>query len=123
MKLRIHEESVRVRLTQSEVARLAAGQSVEQTTTFAPSTQLVSAVRTASGVANVHATFEDGCITLWIPATRAREWALSEEVGIYATADTGDGRVLSLLIEKDFQCLHPKRGETEDDAFPNPNAR
>jgi hypothetical protein len=42
-----------------------------------------------------------------------------DQVSIEASQPAGAGCVLSLLIEKDFECLH-SRAEGDSDAFPNP---
>jgi len=48
----------------------------------------------------------------------AQEWASSECISLSFNPEGGP----SLLIEKDFQCLHPEERNPADDAdaFPNP---
>jgi hypothetical protein len=53
----------------------------------------------------------------------ARRWAEGAEVSLEGSVAGAGGRgAVSVLIEKDFQCLH---GSPEDqaDCFPNPRAR
>jgi len=119
MKVRIHANSIRVRLTQSEVRRIAGGSSVEQTTAFSPLAKLCSRVESSPQVQKPIATFENHCLTLRLPSIEVRRWAESEEVGIEAEQPIEDGTSLHLLVEKDFECLHP-RGEEIADAFPRP---
>jgi hypothetical protein len=119
MKVRIQANSIRVRLTQSEVRRIAGGSSVEQTTTFSPLAKLCSRVESSSQVEKPIATFENQYLTLSLPSNEARHWAESEEVGIETDQPVGDGTSLRIIIEKDFECLHP-RGEEIADAFPRP---
>jgi hypothetical protein len=119
MKIRIHANSVRVRLTQSEVRRLAGGNSVEQITAFSPLAKLCSRVESSSHVQKPMATYENHCLTLRLPSIEVRRWAESEEVGIEAEQPAEEGASLHLLVEKDFECLHGREGEIAD-AFPRP---
>jgi hypothetical protein len=119
MKVRIQGNSIRVRLTQSEVDRLASGGSVEQTTSFSPLAKLCSRVESVSKLQKPSATFESQCITLRLPSIEARQWAESDQVGIEAEQPIGDGTSLRMIVEKDFECIHPRR-EGTDDAFPRP---
>jgi len=118
MKLRIRGNMVRVRLTQSEVARLAEGGRVEQTTTFSPASKLVSSVET-SGAKQSIAKFDGANLAVILPFAQVRRWATSDDVGIDETQSVGGGQFLRLLIEKDFECMH-SRAEQDTDAFPNP---
>lgn len=117
MKLRIRDDSVRLRLTRTEVDAFAAEGRVESRVRFAEKTFVYALVHDAS-VARVAARFEGDAITVYIPTSAARAWASSETVGIEAA----DG-ALRLLVEKDFACLKPREGEDDGDAFPHPAGR
>jgi hypothetical protein len=118
MKMRIRGNSVRIRLTRTEVAALGAGQSVSQVTAFSPTACLVSSVTVSGEVAAPAATFVDGHVRIVLPLQQARRWAESEEVSISATQPVGEDPPLTLLVEKDFVCLHHPSESV--DAFPNP---
>jgi hypothetical protein len=115
MKLRLHAGSLRLRLSQSEVARLGETGKVEDSVEFAPGSELLYAIETGVGPA-VAATFDNRNIRVTVPMPIAKEWIESDQTGIEGSTAT-----LRLLIEKDFQCLHrePQPGE---DSFPNPLA-
>jgi len=115
MKLRFHNQSLRLRLSQSEVARLVETGAVRETLPF-PGGQTLEYSLETGPVSAIAASFEDGRITVKLPATEARGWAESDRVGI----ETADGP-LRLYIEKDFQCLHGPEKDNAD-AFPNPSA-
>jgi hypothetical protein len=115
MKLRFHSNSLRLRLSQSEVARLAGGDSVEETVTFAPGKTLIYSIESGSGE-EIAASFEDGRIRVTLPRARAKQWVLSDEAGI-----EGSSGPLRVLVEKDFQCIH-RASEEDVDSFPNPLA-
>jgi hypothetical protein len=113
MKLRISENSVRLRLKPSEVAQLAATGVVEDRVEFAPDAVLVYSLRASPKSAVPTASYTDGKLEVRIPLTMARQWAASREVAISAQQD-----VLSILIEKDFRCAHQEPGDA--DVYPNP---
>ena len=120
MKLRIQGNRIRVRLTQSEVARIGDGQRVEQTTRLSPTVSFTSAVQSSPTTTTTLVTFIDNTLVIWLPIDVARAWATGDEVGVSATVDVGDGQSLAILVEKDFQCLHGD--ERTKDAYPNPRA-
>jgi hypothetical protein len=121
MKLRIKDDTLRLRLTQSEVARLSEGEGVHSHTRFPDDFMLGYAVEPGSGK-EITATLIDSAITVRVPAATARDWALSDQVSLTAEQPVGGG-VLDVLIEKDFECLDPRPGESDSDAYPNPKAR
>jgi hypothetical protein len=114
MKLRLHAGSLRLRLSQSEVARLHDTGKVEEAIEFAPGSQFHYTLETGS--TEIEATLEQTRIFVKLPTRIAMQWTESDEVGIEAC--TGP---LKLLIEKDFQCLH-REPEPGEDSFPNPLA-
>ncbi len=123
MKLRIRGNFVRLRLTQSEVARLAETGAVEETVEFGlrPEQRFVYALEKAAGAETVRADFDGGSLRVWIPEAEAEKWTSSNQVGIEARQPLGGEKELQILIEKDFACLAERPGEDESDAFPNPS--
>ena len=123
MKLRIRGNSLRVRLTRSEVDDLAQGGRVEDAIAFGPgpSERIVYAI-VARPAEHVSAALADGVVTVVLPAGVAKDWAASERVGIEHDQVIGAAGVLRILVEKDFACLTPREGEGDEEAFPNPNA-
>ncbi len=109
MKLRMRSNSLRLRLTRSEVDRLAEQGSIVETVTFPGNTQLTYALKCNADEDGIRAAFENGAITIFVPPREAADWARTERVGI-----SGDAGPLAVLIEKDFQCMH---GEKDPDAF------
>ena len=120
MKLRIRGDSLRLRLTRSEVRQLRASGRVEQTVHFGPQRAL-SYVLQRREVEAPRASFEGDRIEVALPPGIADTWADSDQVGIEASQALPEGQ-LRLLIEKDFQCLAPRAGEDDGDAFPHPAA-
>ena len=123
MKIRMRENSVRMRLTRGEVQQLADRGDVEQRVCFGPKTAntLVYAV-VRSDDAAVQATFVDGRIEVRIPKAMVARWAASEQVGFDVQQDATHSETLQILVEKDFRCLVPRDGEDATDAYPHPDA-
>lgn len=122
MKLRIHGNSLRLRLSQPEVTAFWQTGRVEQALHFAPGCRLTYSLEADPAAGRPSAAYEDGRIRILLPVDQAREWVGSEETGISAVQPGDPG--LSLLIEKDFRCVHRPAGEEHEDAgsFPNPLA-
>ncbi len=113
MKLRIKGDTIRLRLTRSEVDAIADGDVVVETTSLP---QPFSYALEASGEA-IGAAFERARMTVNIPRAVAVRWASTEEVSL-----RGREGGVEILVEKDFACLVPREGEEDSDAFPNPLA-
>ena len=124
MKIRISGNSVRLRLSQSEVKTFLEKGAVSEQVRFGagPESMFVYELR-RSGAAQVSASLTPNRISVLVPADLGNTWASAEqEIGIEHTirfADS-DGGTLRILIEKDFKCLADRAGEDESDNFPNP---
>lgn len=117
MKLRLFGDSVRVRVRKPDIQALVSDGFIEKS------------LRTGAGTADVFAyrlelvetpgwelrSLPRG-ISISIPQAVANQWAATETVGISFTAPWG----VRVLIEKDFPCLEPRPGETEDGTFARP---
>ncbi|MDQ3711014.1 MAG: hypothetical protein M3388_02150 [Acidobacteriota bacterium] len=122
MKLRIRGNSLRLRLTKSEVAEIDAGGAVEEAVEFGgePPQRLIYALAATDDLENPTAVFDAGRITVFIPKAQAGEWSRTNQIGIEAEKPLGGGRSLRILIEKDFACLEPRAGEEDADTFAHP---
>lgn len=122
MKLRIKNNSIRLRLTQSEVRQFRETGSVEEIVEFGADAQLIYRLAAAQ-TENIHAQFDAGKITVSVPAIPARNWTESSQIGLEDIQSIGASKTLKILIEKDFACLERADGEDESDAFPHPKER
>jgi hypothetical protein len=120
MKLRIRGNSLRLRLTQSEVARLDEAGRVEEAVAFAPGIVLRYAVETRDDVERTRAALDDGRLCVVVPTAEARRWITSDVAGIEVEQANGSSEPLRVVVEKDFACLH--RASEDADAYPNPAA-
>jgi hypothetical protein len=109
------------RTSRSEVARLLAGDCLEETIHFAPeaNAEFTYALKTDSAVNLPTVQYAENRVTVLIPADRANAWGGTDQVGIAQDINLGEAGSLALLIEKDFACLD--RGEEDNqDSFANP---
>ena len=120
MKLRIRNNSVRLRLEASEVQSLAEAGVVEAVTVFPGGRELVYAVESSPANVVPSAHLSETRITVRLPETGVLAWANSDQVGFKGEQRLDGGGVLTLLVEKDFRCLAPRPDEDESDMFPNP---
>jgi hypothetical protein len=117
MKLRIQGNSLRLRLTRTEVAQLHDSGHVESSIDFAPGRGLTYALESSPHAKSVTASFDGRSIVVAVPTPLITEWAEGEQVSIEGPPQAG----VQLLIEKDFQCLH-RPAHQDPEAYPNPLA-
>ncbi len=124
MKIRIKANTIRLRLTQSEVDQFAQDGYVASTLRFDAQHSLTYALARKAEATRVQANFEDHTITIEVPLEVASTWTDTNQVGFQSSAapvDTGSEEdPIFVLVEKDFQCLHKRPHEDEKDNFPNP---
>lgn len=131
MKLRIKGNSLRLRLTQREVARIGMGECVSESIEFGGGARLTYALECSEDADYITAHFDLNRISITLPLTQANEWVNTELVGLRAeqtlatesVLDSESNSKLMLLIEKDFVCIDGDPIEDQTDAFPHPNQR
>jgi len=122
MKLRIKGNSLRLRVTPSEIKHLQRCGGIREHVQFTadPKDSLSYAVITSPSAPTITVACQLGNITIIVPEGKLENWADSDDVGIYTDLMLGDDQMLSVAIEKDFACLDRSDAENED-TFPNPN--
>ena len=120
MKIRIKGNSLRIRLTKTEIDKFGTEAYLEESTEFGTST-FRYALSVQKELENLSASFEGNTITMWVPAWMQKEWVSTDNVGYNHKMPLPDGKELFLLIEKDFVCLD-NTFEDQSDNYPNPNA-
>jgi len=120
MKLRITPDSLRLRVSQSDLARFIQSGRIEETIQFSAddSAKLTYAMELSEDQCDIAVRYQTQQITLLISNRVARHWERADRVGIYGTVKLRE-RELQLIVEKDFACLD---GSDKDnlDTFPNP---
>jgi len=119
MKIRIQGNSLRLRLTQSEVVRFYESGSVSGKIQF-PGKQYLNYGLKKTSDYDVTVSFDKESIVVNVPFDIADNWAATSQVGFDASVDLGSNGLLSLLVEKDFKCLS-REFEDANDLYPNPN--
>jgi len=122
MKLRIHKDSLRLRLNRSDVEQFRETGMCAKSLRFGPGSQLIYTLGISSQLKVMEAQYRQDCIRILVPIEIARRWAASDQIALSLNRLDGSGP--ALLIEKDFQCLHSGERSPSDDAenFPNPLA-
>ena len=118
MKIRIQGNSVRLRLSRTEVELLCTEGYIQENTVFG-SSAFSYAVKQDSLLDELTAAFHDNRITMYVPAAFLENWAKNSIVGLDARMQVGNDKELYLLIEKDFKCLDA--AEDQSDNYDNPN--
>ena len=123
MKLRIKGNSLRLRVSRSELERFQAEGRVEETIHFtpAPDANLTYALESTSEPVPVSVRYGTREVAVILSEDRARIWSDASEVGVYATVDMGSMGSLEVVVEKDFACLDRSDAENTD-TFANPHA-
>jgi hypothetical protein len=119
MKIRIKGDSVRYRLSKTDVDILTTQGFHKEETSFGTGTFAYALRRKEEG-STLTATYRDHTITVEIPAALLQGWAGNAVVGFDAHMPLEGNRTLYLLVEKDFKCLDDTT-EDQSDNYDNPN--
>ena len=122
MKLRIRDNSVRLRLMRGEVETLRDTGLVSASTPFPGGRTFRYCVESSPASVSIAALFSDNEISVRLPETTVLAWANSEQVSISGEQVLADGDQLKILVEKDFVCLTNREDEDESDMYPHPEA-
>src|SRR4051794_39100811 len=121
MKLQMKENSLRLRVSPSDMGRLLDTGRIEETVHFAPEpdARLTYALEHKAEMKVMSVRYRPQEVTVVISSDCMRQWASGPDVGLYGETATSNG-TLQLAIEKDFACLDKSDVENAD-TFPNPN--
>jgi hypothetical protein len=122
LKLRVRDNSIRLRLTRSEVDLVRTDGLVRGRVPFAGRNSFDYILESSPATVKPEAHISNNVLTVRIPETEILSWANSNEVSISASQILDGGDQLSILVEKDFACLAPREGEDESDMYPHPDA-
>lgn len=120
MKIRIKGNSVRLRLTKTEVTTFCNTGLVEEQTQFLQGL-FCYRLEAKDTIESLEASFHKNTVAIYMPEAIRTEWATSSRVGYEAMVSSSNGNQLSLLVEKDFVCLD-ETVEDQSDNYPNPLA-
>jgi hypothetical protein len=120
MKLRIKGNTIRFRLTKSEVAYFSEKKFIQESTNLGK--RIFSyGMKASDAIDKIGAEYENDGITITIPTALAKSWTDTNLVGLSEEMPVQEGKKLFILIEKDFKCLD-EVSEDQSDNYPNPLA-
>jgi hypothetical protein len=100
MKLRIRGNSLTLRLSKTELAKLAETGKVEDTTRFSSEQSLRYGIDVRPGGA-LTAAFTGASIVVTLPKPHLDLWRRPNEVSVEGSQPIGGGKVLQIVLEKD----------------------
>lgn len=115
MKIRIKDNSIRFRLTQSEVSELGKSGIVSGFTEFVDRPFIYAIEKTTD--TTLSAAFIENRMVMKMPEAMVEEWISTDIVGF-----DGQAGQVKLLVEKDFVCIDNTM-EDQSDNYPNPNLK
>lgn len=112
MKLRFDRQSLRLRVRKSDLENIDRQGFIEEIVAF-PGNSLTYRLSVTGNAVSV--SLKEHCIEVCVPEATFREWVNSQEVGIYASVETGNPALpLQIMLEKDFPCQHGSAAENAD---------
>lgn len=120
MKIRIKGNSIRYRLSKTDISNFEKNGVIEERTEFLNNSSFYYRLEKKNEIANIEASFSNNRISIFVPENIAQEWANTDVVGFDNKMNIGNGKELFLLIEKDFACIDHTL-EDQSDNYPNPN--
>ncbi|UOQ73111.1 DUF7009 family protein [Hymenobacter cellulosilyticus] len=107
MKLRLEDNSLRLRLSESEVQQFAETGRVAVALPLGPTAHdsLTYALERAENE-EFRITHGAGAITVKVPAALANHWTSTDQNGLSATLMMAGDQPLKILVEKDLDCRH-----------------
>ncbi|MBF9141482.1 DUF7009 family protein [Hymenobacter properus] len=115
MKLRIEDDTLRLRLSDGEVAEFAEKGHVEGAVHFGPNPEqrLTYALergserpQTMPNEEPVQIHYEPGALTVLVPFALAKAWVETEQNGFSHDLPLSESQHLRILVEKDLDCKH-----------------
>ena len=113
MKLRLEDNSLRLRLADAEVAEFAQTGHLTTTLQLAPGAagQLTYTLQrtpddSTAAAPGLRVAYLPGSLTVLVPDAVARRWTASDEISLSADLRTDETTELRILVEKDLGCKH-----------------
>ena len=119
MKLRIRGNSLRIRLSKKEVAKIAEDGYLEEQTSFGEN-KFIYALEKVDKGNELTASLDLNKITVFVPSVLVNSWPENDITGFNANMPLSGKDSLFLLLEKDFICLD-ETTEDQSDNYENPH--
>lgn len=123
MKLRINKQSVRLRLSQTDINQLRSNGLVSVPLYWGPDENDLFMYRLSLEEQAASVVYFSGDhIQVKVNKNDIANWLHDEQCVSFEFSITTAMQPLTVLIERDFKCLTP-RNENEEDLFENPNSK
>ena len=121
MKLRLLDDSIRLRLSRDEVVTADEQGVVEGQTRFPDGSVFTFALEALENASNPTASYARDRLVVKLPAPKISAWAKDDTaVSLHGELELPLGGQLKLLVEKDFRCVSPRADEDQSNLFRNP---
>ena len=121
MKLRLLDDSIRLRLSRDEVIAADERGVVEGQTRFPDGSVFTFALEALENGSNASASYARDRLVVKLPAPKISAWAKDDtDVSLHGELALPLGGQLKLLVEKDFRCISPRDDEDQSNLFQNP---
>ena len=120
MKMRIRGNTLRLRVTRSELQALASVGRIGEVISFGAGRALGYSLESDASVRTLHARYTADAITVGVSPALVRQWAETDLVTLEEHQPLDGDQTLRIVVEKDFACLVARAGEDDSDAFANP---
>ena len=118
MKIRIKGNSIRLRLTKTDVQNLKKNNFVEETTTIGNRQVFKYALVIDTNIPQISASFNESKITIYLSKSEAEIITNADEITVKGSQKNGAEKDLFLLVEKDLKCLD-SASEDQSDMYEN----
>ena len=123
MKLRLLDDSIRLRLSRSDVTAVDEEGAIAGQTRFPFGGAFTYVLEALPNGAAASASYVEDCMAVGLPAAEISAWAGDDTaISLRAEVQLPDGNRLKLLVEKDFTCLTHRHDEDQSDLFINPES-
>lgn len=119
MKIRIKGNSIRLRLTKTDVRNLKETGRVDEKTVLGNEQLFSYSLLKDENADAISASFVNGSITVVLPKNESETLTETDEITVKGYQNNGEEGDLFLLIEKDLQCLDDTF-EDQNDMYENP---
>lgn len=107
MKLRLSDDTLRLRLSPAELDTFARLGELSSAIRFTPEQHFTCRLqRDPDPAATLALYFSGPVLTLHIPAAAADAWTRTDQVGFELASDLGEGEQFRVVVEKDLACRH-----------------
>lgn len=119
MKIRIKGNSIRLRLTKTDIKNLKENGRVDEQTVLGENQIFAYSLEKNENLNAISAHFEQGKIKVLLPKKETEILTETDEITIRGNQENGTEHGLFLLIEKDLKCLDTTF-EDQSDMYENP---